>query len=170
MTVTTPTPRRRYVPDRPPGGYHVQPEPDITTDLADLDHVAEIRRALDEIRAIDDLLAKLERRRDSLTARLDDPQLLIDIPPDDSRRIEAEDRLSAIDATWSASVAQLGFWAGMVITHGMYLVRDDETGSLDAIGRELTHGFGALGRVQSDCPGVLTSFPWQRLVNAACPF
>jgi hypothetical protein len=78
--------------------------------------------------------------------------------------------LAAIDQQWNAALVNAIFWAGTVDTHGGYLIRDGQEVALDLIGRDLIHGFGALGRVQASVSGVLTGATWQRLAAATCPF
>src|SRR5690349_2697487 len=84
-------PPKAYQIDRPPGGYHVKPGSVVTSHLAHLDHASEIRRCLTKIEKADAAMTKLETRIDRITDKLNDPNLLDEIPPDDPRRLEAED-------------------------------------------------------------------------------
>jgi hypothetical protein len=177
VVITTPTPqpryipkRRRYIPDRPANGYHVQPADEITTDLAGLDHIAEIATALQRLTEADELMDRLERRADRLYARLADATLARQYGPEHPLRIEAEDRLTAIDRQWNAALINATQWASLVHAHGGYLLRDGQGEALDLIGRDLVHGWGALGRVQRSIDGLMTGSTWQRLAAAACPF
>jgi hypothetical protein len=163
--------RRRYIPDRPPGGYHVREEPeDVTLFPAGMDHVAELRAALTRLEQTDELMLTLERRIGTLADRLNDPALMVDYPPTHPTRIEAEDRLTALLKRYSEAEGVAMFWAGTVHSHGAQLVREGREDELTAIGQTLVTGDGALGRVQASVSGLITGATWQRLVAAACPF
>lgn len=163
-------PGRRYIPDRPAGGYHVGLFEGIKSPLSEMDHVREIADAIATIEKLDTIMTKLETRIDRLIAKLTDPALRDDIPATDPRRIEAEDLRdelleTALRHLWTVEQA-----AGDIATHGGYLLDAGQREALDEIGRTLTHGAGVLGRIQADVAGVLTHRSWQRLTAAACAF
>ena len=163
--------RRRWIPDpKPEGGYRVEPMAEITSALAGLDHVAEIRSALQRLTEADELMDRLESRLNRLYARLQDETLTAQYPADHPLRIEAEDRLQAIDKAWTAALVNATQWACDITAHGSHLLRDGREAELDALGRELIYGWGPLGRVQRSIDGLITTATWQRLANAACPF
>lgn len=179
MTTAIPTPqprhipkRRRWIPDpKPEGGYYVRTEDETDTlaEYAGIDHVAEIRTALQRLTEVDELMIRLELRADRLSARLQDPALAADYPADHPLRIEAEDRLAAIDRQWNAALVNGLYWTALITSHGKCLLRDGKETELDVIGRALVHGWGPLGFAQRHS-GQMHTFTWKRLEAASCPF
>lgn len=164
MVVLQQRPRvgKRYIPDRPPGGYVIdQQDPKETRFRADA-----VPRALASITNHGERMATICHRRDRIMQRLSDPNLLESIPIGDRRRLEAEDLIDELDSElidiqWA--VARL---ASDVASAGRYL--SDQR--LDEIGRQFSIHDPPLAIVNDLAPGVLTHATWQRLVAAAPPF
>lgn len=156
--------RRRHIPDRPPGGYHVTTLPDPEQAPEPVDHAELIRAALADLATLDAQMIPLEVRADRLADKLADPA--ITIPADDPRRLDAEDRLDQMHAALSSTRWQVGQIASVIHTLGASI--DDD--QLAEIGRTLVRDMGALGRVQTDAPGLLTGRTWQILFRESCPF
>lgn len=138
--------------------------------LDDIDHLAELRNALNLLDQADTSLQGLTAKIEKLRKRLNDPNLIADYPDDHPVRIDAEDRLADIKKLWNGSQWDAYFWAVQVMTHGHALIEKNQTDELDSIGREMIHGWGALGCVQELFAELVDSKTWRRLAAAACPF
>jgi hypothetical protein len=163
-------PGRGYVPDRPPGGYHVIPGDTVTSALSEANHSAELARAIARIQKADHLMTTLERRLETITTRLNDPDLLDEIPAGDPRRLEAEDTRDELRDHLSRQAWVVSNAAGMIATHGAYLAGAGRADELTAVGRGLSLVDGPLARILATCPGIETHPTYLTLCREAVAF
>lgn len=154
----------RYIPDRPPGGYHVA-DGDSAPSTASMTPDGMLRR-LDAITRAERSYSATEQRRARIADRLKDPAYVKTIPPGDRRRIEAEDLIADLEQTLLDVRWLIGQLASEIAAGGTGLPAD----ALDAIGVTLNAHSPPLAAVTTHCPGILTHATWQRLLATACPF
>lgn len=173
--ITTPAQARRtrqpkgYVPEpRPEGGWTFLDTPDLDPDLypPDDDHVAMMTAGLERIDAIDAEMLVIEKRAHILLDKLTDAALLAEYDSEHPVRLNAEERLSGYLQSLAKLRVELMHVAYDVQSRGRRLPLTE----VDAIGSTLVRDSGALGRVWSDCGGIVHLTTWQRLFAAAVPF
>ncbi len=129
-----------------------------------IDHADEIRRCLTRIELDSEIAMKLDEQITIMGTALTDPQA------DPWDRLDAETVLEPLVRKRFALEGSVLLNASDIAVHATHLVGEWREDELDEIGRHLIQGYGALGQIEVDCPGVLTHPTWRRIVAASCPF
>lgn len=146
-------------PIKPATNWNATRPEDIDSPLRDMDHVAAIIEQVRKIEEADDAMIKIGNRLDRLIDKLTNPELMADIPADDPRRIEAEDRRDELETKYANLRTEVVQAAALISAHAVYVLNDHVGAQWDSVLEAISEI--VMERVRSDVSGILTSEAWQ---------
>lgn len=154
-------------PVKPKVNWNAHHLDEVDSPLAKQDHVAAIIENVRKIESVDDEMVKVGNRLDRIIAKLTDPDLS-DIPADDHRRLEAEDKRDQLQQKMFNLRTDVVNAAALIGAHAQYMIVDHVGPQWDEVLEEIS--LIVMERVRADVPGILTSEAWQRIAASVAPF